>query len=91
MDHLAQILNQNRGAAASYRGGELLLFYGSWQEGKKAKAFAAMRGIGHWSTYHTRGVVFVTSPHGYPGIAGNAGNRGIPGNTGIEGIRLGIH
>ena len=38
-----------------------------------------------------RGVVFFTSPHGYPGIAGNAGNRGIPGTTGIEGIRLGIH
>ena len=35
-----------------------------------------------------RGIVFFTSPHGYPGIAGNAGNRGIPGNTGIEGIRL---
>ena len=37
------------------------------------------------------GVVFVTRPHGYPGIGGNTGIQGIPGNTGIEGIRLGIH
>ena len=31
------------------------------------------------------GVVFFTSPHGYPGIAGNAGNRGAVGFPPLSG------